>query len=407
MKAFRTIIIVFALLQACTETTTVSRKPEVPVRLLTEQHHYKAGDSVELQFESDLGTAAFLVVRNGIGTSILTPEAKNDTLRFRIPDPYVQKAGPCQWELFIRQNSKASGTLYIRPAIGKKLRIETYLGPRSISAGGDDYSMLVSVPVDRYDNPLPDSTLVVAKKQFKEKYIEKVLRTQHMVAWTTLSSPSQTGRLLISAACGDVISKELTSKVYAAKPVDFQIAYERNHGFADGNQVITFRTDRVHDAFGNTIGDGTLVAFEVIDEAGHRLQTTGTSLNGIAQARLLHPMQRTHWKITAYIAGAAKSNTLKVEFESAVLDYQVLFSNDSRTLTIGPLKSFMGQLVPDGMPIKLTITNDKGDLVKHLRTTSRNGLGIFDFSAGFWSEGTYQLQVETAGIRKVKTIDLP
>jgi hypothetical protein len=343
-------------------------------------------------------------LNTAFGSTLLLPDSEEGRFTFTLPKPFAEKSGVCTWQLVQDGQRYASGKITILPHPKKNAQIESYLGPRSITAGGNDFSMLVTAPTDIYDNPLPDSTVVDVKKQFESKIEEVRTPLKNGIGWKNLYSSTTSGRLLIAASAGEATSKELTTMVHPAQATDFMIKYTRNHKFADGNQVIVFATDVIKDKFQNVVSDGTLVTFLVTDAKGMRLQTTGTTTNGLAKGKLLHPDVPTRWTVTGYITGAAKSNTIAVDFEAALDDFQVSYSDDGRTLNIARMQSFMGQLVPDGIPVSLEIRNKEGKLLKTLRTSSRLGHAQFKIPEDFYPNGDYGLKVKAAGIVKHRNV---
>ncbi|MBU2945120.1 hypothetical protein [Zobellia uliginosa] len=374
--------------------------------LLTNKENFTAGEAFSLEFKASEESNPVLVFRNAVGTTIVEASDKAEKLQFNIPKNYYEKAGICYWSLVSRSEEKMNGTININVNNKKGTFLESYLGPRSLTAGPEDYAMFVMVATDFYDNPLNDSTSIYSKVQFQDSQMEKELRTKNLIAWSRVRAPEKSGRMLISSACNETNSKEFTTIIYPANPVDFNISYERNHEFADGNQVITFRTDIIRDTYGNIASEGTLVSFIITDDKGARLKAQGTTLNGKAEARLLHPEYEAFWSIEAFVTGAARSKPITVAFKASVTEYEVLISEDSRTISVGPLKSFMDQLVPDGMPIALTIRDGDHRILDVLRTSSMRGKGEFKLSRDFFPPGSYNLQIKTAGITQTKSVVL-
>lgn len=187
---------------------------------------------------------------------------------------------------------------------------------------------------------------------------------------------------------------------------DFTIDYTRNHKYADGNQIITFTSSTIKDNHGNIVSDGTLVLFSVKNSNGIQLQTNGTTINGVAKAKLLHPTKKESWVVTAYVTGAAKSNNLPVDFDAAIVDYTITLSKDNRTITIGPIESFMQQLVPDGLAVKATIYDANKIALNTKETTTLKGFATFNLDSDFYKSNDYNITIEAAGIKKNKTLHL-
>lgn len=392
--------------QACQNELATNTDGETSFQLINSKSTFIAGEAIQMQFTGDTVSRPRLWINNAFGSALLHPTAKDNKLTFSLPNTFTEKSGLCTWRLVSNHNVHASGKITIVPHAKRNVQIESYLGPPSITAGNIDYTMLVTAPVDIYDNPLADATPISVKKQFNTTIEEATVLLENGIAWKNLYSPIKSGRLLIAASSDQTTSKELTALVYPANATDFNIAYQSNHTYADGNQVITFSTDIIKDEFENIISDGRLVTFVITDSDGMRLHTTGTTINGIAKGQLLHPDELAKWSITAYITGAAQSNTITLDFESALKDFSVSYSSDGRTVSIANLQSFMEQLVPDGIPVSLEIKNDEGIVSETLHTTSRSGKAEFTISKDFYKNATYEFTISVAGIEKTNTVQL-
>lgn len=405
----RVVYIVFLVLTSfgCTSEVVKTYTEEIQFTLVSSKTSYVAGEHIQIQFEGNATSLPKLWLNTAFGSSLLKPNLDEGLLTFSVPKIYTEKSGECTWALVREQQIFSEGTFSISPHSKKKAQIESYLGPRSITAGGDDFTMLVTVPTDRYDNLLADSTKLAVKQQFTSTFQEAPILLKNGIGWTNLYSPQESGRLLIAASLDASTSKELTAMVQPAKAIDFSITPIRNHAYADGNQVITFATEVIKDEFENTVSDGTLVNFLITDADGMILQTTGTTVNGSAKGKLLHPNKPTTWSVTAYITGATQSNTISLDFEPALSDFKVSYSDSGRTVTVSELYSFMGQLVPDGIPVSLEIRNGAGKLLEMLRSSSQLGMSQFDISEDFYPKGSYHLTIDVAGIRKTKNVSIP
>ena len=364
------------------------------------------GKGLEFQFQLQGKGNLFLLLDNSFGPLFFQPKIINDKAMFNIPPEFTEEAGEYHWKLVSNSKVLLSDKFYLGPRIGNLSKIETYFGPRSIRAGGKDYSMLTIIPTDDYDNPLPDSTVVSISQliDFKTNVFE--VRLKDGLAYSLLYGEEKSGRMLVTAAVNGVTSKELTSIVSPSNSTDFKIGFERVHDFADGNQVVRFITSLITDRFGNTVNDGTLVNFIVKNKRGELLKSMGATLAGIATSNMLHPNEEEEWGVTAYITGEAKSNELQLNFKSAIKDFDVKLANDNRNVTVGPILGFMGQLVPEGLLIELKIYDSKGDLIEVKQTNSRSGLGSFELDSGLYAVGDYQLAVECAGVKKEMILKL-
>ena len=365
--------------------------------LLTTETEFEAGSIIDLKFSTKNGYGPNLYLSNSYGSIILSSSLKKSILSYRLPKSFSNKRGIINWKL-LSGDSLLSGKFNIYPK-QEVATMETYLGPPSIEAGGTDYTMLVVIPTDTYDNPLKDSTQVSVRHQFLTNVNRDVIYTKNGIGYKNIFSELKTGRILISSESLNKNSKEYDVNVLPAIPTNFSITYKRNHEYADGNQITSFSTSIIKDKHGNVVSDGTYVDFFITNTSNHILKTSGSTINGSATAKMIHPDHRDSWTVKAFIEGMAESNSLSLSYKQAVLDFQVRFSKDNRTVTIGPLKSFMNQMIPDGLEIKLHIYKN-GTKMKTLYKNSFEGYTSFKLNSDSFPKDNYTFKIETAGIEK-------
>ena len=406
MKKINYIALFLIALYGCKETVVKKQLPNAIFEIINSKNEWVAGDQIQLQFTRDTSASPQLWVQSAFGSTLIKPLVKENKIAFTLPESFSEKAGITHWHLIYNKSTALNGAITILPNLNKKITLESYLGPKSITAGGNDFSMLVVAPTDIYDNLLLDSTAIDVVHQFDSNISENTATVKNGIAWKNIYSTEKADRILISAVHKNESSTEMTTDVQAAKAKAFTISYLRNHKYADGNQIIEFSTDIIKDEYNNMITDGTLVSFIVKDTKGGVLKTMGTTINGIAKASLLHPDKPENWLVTAYINGASKSTTIPVVFESALKDFELVFSSDGRAIQVEKIQSFMYQLVPDGIPVTLEIKNEKGILLETKHNTSRLGQTEFLLPKEFYPNSKYMISVNVSGIVKNKTITL-
>lgn len=390
----------------CKKTPIKKLTNEITFEVLPSNNTYIAGDTIQLQFRGKKTASPLLWLSSAFGSTLIEPILKEDRFIFTLPIPFSQKAGSCNWQLINDTTIYTDGSISILPNTHTKIQMESFIGPKSITAGGADFSMLVISPTDVYDNPLPDTTQININHQFDSNIENESAKITNGIAWKNVYSTKKAGRMATTAFYESYSSKEMIAKVNPAKALDFTINYSRNHSYADGNQIIIFSTNIIKDEFKNIVNDGTLVSFIVKDSKGMLLKTVGTTINGIAKGGLLHPNEPEDWAVTGYVTGAAKSNTIVISFEPAVKDFQVVYSSNGRNIQIEKILSFMHQLVPDGIPVDLEIKNEAGVLIATKQSTSRLGHAEFLLPKDFYPNSTYIVTIRAAGITKNKTIIL-
>lgn len=378
-------------------TTLKNDKPKETYSLKTEVTSVFAGDVINLEFSSNSNNMVQLYCSNSYGSVLLSPDIENKVLKFHIPESITKKSGVLNWQLTTTSNT-LRGKITVKPKPTIKT-IESYLGPPSIEAGGTDYTMLVVIPTDDLDNPLADSTKVQVKHQFLDHQVNDLIFTKNGFAYKNIYSYTPSGRILISSESLGLNSKEYDVNVMPAIPADFSIKAQRIHDYADGNQITTFETSIIKDRYNNVISDGSFVSFYITDKNGNKTMTSGTSINGVARSKILHPDHEDQWTIKAYIEGMANSNSITLDYKQAVSDFDVAFSDGNRIIRIGPLQSFMNQKIPDGLAVKLKVyNNDK--LIDELLQESYDGYVKFKLNEDRFSATKYSFVIESAGITK-------
>lgn len=382
------------------EQTTSFTKPAVEI--ISNTTNSVAGEAISLVFktEADVNTIK-LYIKNAFGSTFLSPTiSESQNIVFHIPKNYTRIAGPCRWKLLLEGHNIQEGKFDVATNAPKATYIESYFGPRSVTAGYNDYSMLTIAPTDAFDNPLDDGTKITVKYQFQENIDETEIETESFFAFYNVRSTLKSGRILVTAECNGTTSKELATIVYPDNATDFTISGTSAHNYADGNQIITFTSDIIKDKYGNIVTNGTLVTFVIKTDKDAYLYTIGTTINGIAEAKTLHPDEAANWEIQAFVTGAAESNTTNFTFNAAIKDYPVHFSKGNRNLDIGPFESFMKQLIPDGLLTQLDIYDANGTYIDTKKTTSKNGVCTIFLGEHFLEDGDYILKLTAAGITK-------
>jgi hypothetical protein len=367
------------------------------ITLLSTKNEYVAGEKIILEFKTNKDTITQLYCTNSYGSIVISPKIYNDKTTFEIPSFFSKKRGLLTWNI-INSSNKISGKITILSQQQPKT-METYLGPPSIDAGGDDYTMLVVIPTDSLDNPIRNNSKVLVKHQFLKSEKKENIFTDKLIAHKNLYSPLKSGRMIISSESFSLNSKEFDVNIMPAIATNFKLFYSRNHGYADGNQITTFFTSIIRDRNNNIVSDGSYIEFYITTKKGNILKTAGITLNGIAHAKIVHPDFEEKWKVKAFFIGISESNVIEVEYKKVIYDYNVDFSKNNRTIKVGPLKSFMNQLIPDGLSVKLSIyQNNK--FINEIFKESRNGFAEFKLNANIFENNSYTIAIETAGIKK-------
>ncbi len=408
LKKIHIISICLALLSISYVLVAFQKTPEavrsIVSRLSIPKGPLFAGQEIRFKLVSDLPTTSsengVLFIHGSYGTTLIEASIKNEEVIYIIPKTYTRRAGYLDWKHIQNGEILDRGSLYISSDTTHLGTIENYVGPRSINANLRDYSMMVSIPTDHLDNMIPDSTKVFLKTQFRDRIQNTKKLITHNIAWQRIPAPLMTGRISTGATLGTIASKERVIDIFPDIATDYTMDVTRTHSFADGNELMTFGTSQIKDQNDNIITDGTLVTFHIRDSNNRYWETTGISRNGYAFAKALHPQIPSTWTIKSSIEGIAQSEEFTITFLSVLQEIPTTLSEDGREITIGPLTSYLGQIIQDGIDVKLYIEESQEPITQ----LSENGIVSFSFPKEQFPEGPLQLGIETLGLTKtIKT----
>ena len=366
---------------------------------------YIAGSNICLDFDAQKDNQSTLVIKNVFGTSLANKKYANGNLQFCIPHVFTTKAGKLHWQLINRGQIRAKGFISIIPDTAKTY-MESYFGPRQISAGDIDFSMLANIPTDKFDNTLKNDVLVTVKSEFENTITTYQVPVKKSIAWKNIPATKKSGRILVSSLCNGAFSKQLTTIVYPALASDFEVSYKRDHTFADGNQIMELQTNQILDQYGNVVSDGTHVNFLIKEKNGSLLHSSGNTLNGRAIAKMLHPEEPVTWSFEAFVTGAARSNTVLVDFKPAFKDYEIKYLRQERKLIVGPLLGFIDQQATDGFSVNVHIKSEENLVNLKEILYTKNGKATLILEKEFFPTGAYNITITTAGITKKMNIKL-
>jgi hypothetical protein len=392
-KLFSLIFFQFMIVSLIAQETII----ESTLDLFAGKNEFVAGDKIILETNRTDKRYIQLYCSNSYGSSIIDPLLVNGKLVFEIPSFLAQKKGILFWKVLTKKEI-ISGSIRIL-SIKKPSAIESYLGPPSIDAGNVDFTMLVVIPKDSLDNPIRNNSKVIIKHQFLKSETEDTIFTNKLIGYKNIYAPLKSGRIIISSESFGLNSKEFDVNVMPSIATNFKIFINRDHKYADGNQITTLYTSVIKDQNNNIVTDGSFVEFFITNKYGNILKTYGTTINGVAKAKMIHPDYEETWQIKGYLIGISESNVVEISYKKVIETYKVTFSKNNRTITVGPLKSFMDQMIPNGLQVKLSVFKNKM-LINELYKESRNGYADFYLNPNIFKNNSYKLIIETAKIKK-------
>jgi len=398
MKKITYILFSISILLILAFGTLLDTTKKDSFQLITKTKTFVAGNPITIEFVSDSKAEnPQLYVIHSYGKTLIDGEYNNGKLTYMLPDLYAKKTGDVSWFLLDKGENKLEGTFEIIPNDKTQTQIENYLGPRSILAGGAEFTMMVCVPTDAFDNPVAENTPAIIKFQFLNNIITTPEKTKDFIAWKNIYSSKPSGKILVSTESKNTVTKEIETEVFPNIATNFSITFKRNHNFADGNQITTLTTSIIKDQFDNIISDGTMVSFIISTKNNTVLKTFGTTINGIATGQILHPDHQDIYSVKGYVTGIAESNTINIDYKPLISTFNYAFSDKNRTLIVGPLKSFMNQLVPDGIRVVVKVFHNN-NFVTTLQEETSKGVAKFYFSTDFYKEKNYRFEITTLGV---------
>ncbi|MBE0393558.1 hypothetical protein [Flavobacterium sp. PL002] len=400
IKKLTTVLLPLVLFFLFVFAISKTNNTEAAFTLDTSKKTFVAGRPISLHFSTTSKSAtADLFIIHSYGKTILKAKNNNGKLVFNIPPLYCLKTGFVTWYLLQNNEKIITGDFSIRPNDDTATVLENYLGPTTILTGQEHFTMMVAIPTDSYDNPKEDNTTVFIKDQFLENVTVTTKKTASFIAWKNIYSRNKSGKMLVSTECNTTGSKEFETEITPSPATNFTINFKRNHEFADGNQITKLETSVIKDQFGNLIGDGTLVTFQVTTNNNSLLKTYAATINGIAIGQLLHPDHQDIYRVKAYITGMAESKPIQISYKPLIRTFPYEFYEKNRKITVGPLKSFMKQIVPDGIKVELKIFHHK-ELIETKITESSKGYANFILFPPFYKEKEYRFEITTLGITR-------
>lgn len=355
---------------------------------------YKAGDSIELILNKLRVTRSdiLLFVDHSFGSEIIEFESISNQTVFKLPAYVSNKSGLVNFKLIEKGKTIWLGKTQILPDTTSASTLEAYCGPKHLLTGKNDFSMAIASVLDQYDNPYLDGTSISFHALIQNKMMDYDEKMNHLISYKRIFAPQKAGYGSVSITHKEIGHKAFRLDFYANDPINYSISYNKQHKYADGNQLIEFKTSTLVDANDNLMGNGTLIYFYIIDDQGTRTSATVESIEGVGRFSIPVPHSSTTWNVSSEIPYYAKSNSLDITFESSIQKVPVLINE--KNIEIGPVKGFMGQFVKDGILVNLKLFNE--DYSYEYVQALNSGVTKFDLNPKFISAGTYSVIISIA-----------
>ncbi len=309
-------------------------------------------------------------------------------------DTDTQPPIPLGWE---QRPRVASATVEIEP--GPPIDpMDAYLGPRTVIADGAHFVMIVTVPTDRFGNPVEPGTVVDYTVTRADLEVEQAdAPTEHLLSWFEVFSNTVAGRTRIGAQVeqvsgvlpsstnsdpssddGPVTASERTFLEVAGIPVAHSLELLDAVPVADGQALIRARTSVLEDRFGNVLPDGTVVTLDADGVGGIRRLNSQTN-GGRAEFTYEVPEQPGRVTLKATASGVS-GEPLVLRFEPAVESFNAWMEPQLETVLVhvGPVRSIRDSYVPEGTVAEVTMTGSNGkEIVRRVDLTLGAGTAFF------------------------------
>ena len=227
--------------------------------------------------------------------------------------------------------------------------LDLYLGPRTVVANEEDFSMIVAVPKDELGNPVANGTPVsylVTRPSTESETLRH--QTEGLLSFVTVLSSTEAGRTRLAVQVDEATGPERSFIEVAGVPERFEIESVDPLPPADGHALFRLRTSRLTDRHGNELPDGTNVVLTAEGATGFR-QLESITIDAVAEFVVEAPSQPGEATVVASASGT-RSEPLTLVFDTAVAELPVRVGDheDGLLVSIGPITTTRQSFVPDG-----------------------------------------------------------
>ncbi len=288
-----------------------------------------------------MNTANYTLIWNSLFSSkVLKSNPNEDQLIFEIPINLRRQSGQVEIILFKEGSPLFEQEFYISSETGEGT-IDTYTGPKTVHLDSLQQALVICVPKDKYQNPIDDGQKLTYKSIHGDSDIKKrIKKIDNLVAFLEIEPPTEKGKLMVGAQIDEAHCEEQEIEIEAGYADSIKLNLIEYFPYADERQQTVISTDIIRDNYGNIIADGTKVDFDMEIGSIRNLFQSYT-VNGIATVAIQNPSSSGTLIINASIYPSSKCDTLKIEYDSAILDFDI--RRRRNTLIAGPVSSRLGQ----------------------------------------------------------------
>lgn len=367
----------------------------------------RAGDELVFDIEMEAAPGVpWLVLTSPWGDAKAEVSANVDGYTTHIPKAITRLAGKLQWRLGAGSATWAKGSIEVLPAEDLPEVLESYASPSHIRLGTEAFADFVVLPVDVWDNPLPEGTeLGLFRDAFGETE-GSLERLKHLIAYQRNAPLNGVGKIYMHAVFEGRSSQRREIEVLPGKAQAVPLNYDRPHAYADGNSLLRLEAGPLRDSLGYPVPDGTWVEFRIMDAQGGLRVVPGYSLRGIAAVSLRYPSKATSWQLSVQVTGGADARLGPIDFLPAITTCTLTVLDKGRLLRFGPVYSEAGGLAPDGIPVTATLSAGESMPGKTYQSLMRGGRADIRIPETEIPPGTYTLRVQCGDWKQETTLQI-
>ncbi len=294
--------------------------------------------------------------------------------KIEIDSSITKKSGILFIDYRVKDIGYASKKVMIKPREGIGT-LPSFVGPKSILTTMKTPAMIIGNTVDEFGNPVAEGTehqYNLLRPDLSEE--QHFIKTKNLLSHYTFYAKEKTGKTLIGITADNARSEERHVDEQPGSTTTAEMEAFTGKLKADGRSFVSLSTEKLLDKLGNSVVDGTLVNF-FVESKNYRDTYTGITVDGRAKFNLRHPEREGIFTVRANCDGIT-GKTISLEFVSAFKPFNITYNKQEGLLEIGPVYSYLGQLVPDDDEIIYRITNEDNLRINGITETRKGWASI-------------------------------
>lgn len=333
-----------------------------------------------------------IICKNSLNNTIKTFTKKEGQNFLDLPKEISYKKGLLWVEIFKDQNKIFEKKYYLLPQ-SKVQNLENYFGQKFMDLDISPNPQIISLLLDKYDNTTsPEFPIIYTLNQEKNTKVLEIKNPQNICIYDD-TDVKKTGEKSVSIHYQNIFSEEEIYYITSGFAENFMINAELENNLADGNSLYTLKTNVIKDKYGNILEDGSVVSFTIKNNFTN-YSIEATTINGIAETRILHPEKSQKIQISANCKPYAKSNTIDLNFNTAI--QKLPYQQTKNGIHIGPIATILGNYVAENTPVFIEVQNVQNSSKICYEVRSTNGFANFTWPPNL-KAGEYMVKLSCLG----------